>query len=296
MVILFIRRDGHLAWHEVFHHEQIQIGRADSNDLVLDHFRIDGNHATLLVRHDAFAIDGRRTSNPRVPLVIQDGSVVIEPFVLGLERYTDPYEIDMLLAIGGGDDATRLVYADWLEEREQVARAELLRAQVAILQDAHDTAEFAAIGERLYALRMRVPPGWQAHVARPAIDLGDAKLAFRIGFGPTARRIAGEPYAVIEIWIGDVRITAAGDTVSVPPVIRALERDLERAAHLTEVGERWLSWGSAGHAFTTWMALDGDHAVLTFAAPDGRDTVVTRLPLRELVDRLSRLLAILAGS
>ncbi len=297
MVILFIRRDGFLGHHEVFHHEQIQIGRAASNDLILDHFLIDGHHATLIADDGWFAVESQRTV-PRherrrghAPLLAIEGKVLrLQPFVLELEHYTDATEVALLCQVETGDDEMRRVYADWLEEHAQLARAQLLRAQLALLEQPACSPDFDALTERIYALAARVPAGWRSCVARPAIAIGDATLEFGLGVAHNARRITGEPYATLQLTVAGERLAAT--ELFVPSLVTELLRALDQLARLPELPTPLLASGAPADV-TVLAHRDADQAVITVRR-DGRSTL-TRLPMLELRERIARLIEIVAG-
>lgn len=324
MVIVVVRHEAHRDRHEVFHHDSISIGTAADNDLVLhDTYRLDPHHARLFVEDGTFAveaiagenIDGRvksRRVRPPHLLMIEGGKLQLGNQTLVLEYYGDEAEIGMLAAVGRGDDATRLVYADWLEEHDHTARAELLRSQLALLGQPSDSKEFSRLTERMYALEARVPPGWASHVFRPAIDVGDAQVAFRVGPIRGARRL--DDYASLQIWVAGERLPH-DDVAFVPQLVRAIERALD-AERLEEFPAptldgvenhrrcmsfgldgirkyRWLDWGPTTDELTGLAFRDGDDAILTFQHRDSTDVVVARIPIHDLTDRLRRLLSIL---
>ena len=69
-------------------------------------------------------------------------------------------EPELLAAIERQDHAARLVYADWLEEQGDHARAEYVR-----LQDATDSLAH----QRIRQLNSELDAAWRVIVARPAI-------------------------------------------------------------------------------------------------------------------------------
>ena len=58
------------------------------------------------------------------------------------------------------DDTPRLVYADWLEERGDAARAEFIRVQVALARLGEDDPQREALEQRERALRSAHEAGW----------------------------------------------------------------------------------------------------------------------------------------
>lgn len=68
-----------------------------------------------------------------------------------------------------GDDSSRLVYADWLEERGDV-RAEYLRLDVQITSDDDSTADTPDSITRIEELTETIDPDWLAVVSRSPIE------------------------------------------------------------------------------------------------------------------------------
>jgi uncharacterized protein (TIGR02996 family) len=138
------------AWRKAFAVHDVTFGTDDDNDLVLagthvaaKHGRIvhkDGHYILVDFKTEASFVNGREVTAPQVIReadVILLGSVRIEVVTLGYEEIgaqalvaRDPLEHELLEAIGHGDEASRLVYADWLEANGDPARAELLRIQM----------------------------------------------------------------------------------------------------------------------------------------------------------------------
>jgi uncharacterized protein (TIGR02996 family) len=83
--------------------------------------------------------------------------------------------LDALLA-NPGDDALRLVYADWLEEHGQHRRAEFVRLQCTL---ATATEEEAATMEELgRSLAPASDAWWRAVTGRPPIEKCEVRFAF----------------------------------------------------------------------------------------------------------------------
>jgi len=98
-----------------------------------------------------------------------DGDAVAhEPPVLD-PGALDPVERQFLAAIASGDDACRAVYADWIEERGDLARAEFLRAQATIVRRDAGAGARAASSRRLEALAVDIDLAWRLAVRRPGI-------------------------------------------------------------------------------------------------------------------------------
>jgi uncharacterized protein (TIGR02996 family) len=62
------------------------------------------------------------------------------------------------------DDAVRLVYADWLEERGD-RRGEFLRVEAELTKTPEGSTKYAQLEDRLPALRRDIDPGWMASIA-----------------------------------------------------------------------------------------------------------------------------------
>jgi uncharacterized protein (TIGR02996 family) len=71
------------------------------------------------------------------------------------------------------DDAVRLIYADWLEERAgpaDAARAELIRVQVELALGPRDEAHLRRLEARGRELLTRHAPAWMGPLGRPGLD------------------------------------------------------------------------------------------------------------------------------
>lgn len=97
-------------------------------------------------------------------------------------QMTDDTEATLLAAIARHDDASRLVYADWLEGRGDATRAEFLRLQQALVggvpADDAGKALFQKRTERLRRLAEQIDPAWRVRVARPVVENCDAHFDF----------------------------------------------------------------------------------------------------------------------
>ncbi len=101
------------------------------------------------------------------------------------ESPSDPTELALIKAIANGDDASYQVYADWLEQRGDLARAEFLRAQdlVAASDGVAPPARTAAArserrraeqqreaaAQKLEALAEDIDLAWRLTVRRPDV-------------------------------------------------------------------------------------------------------------------------------
>jgi uncharacterized protein (TIGR02996 family) len=91
-----------------------------------------------------------------------------------LARKPDANEEKLLLDIAAGDDASRMVYADWLEENGDLRRAEFLRTQElmrSLQSDDPDTRmTFVEQSRRLRQLATLVDLEWRMRVARAPVE------------------------------------------------------------------------------------------------------------------------------
>lgn len=71
-----------------------------------------------------------------------------------------------------GDDAARLVYADWLEERGD-PRADYLRAEVALATSEMTDPRHGELLFRLIATARQLAPEWLAAVSRTPLEDGE---------------------------------------------------------------------------------------------------------------------------
>ena len=95
---------------------------------------------------------------------------------------TDNTEAELLASIARRDEASRLVYADWLEGRGETARAEFLRLQQVLVGpipvDDAGKALWKRRSDRLRVLAESIDPAWRVQVARPAVENCDAHFDF----------------------------------------------------------------------------------------------------------------------
>lgn len=99
---------------------------------------------------------------------IASEDVTNEPPVLDAAAL-EPVERQFLSAIASGDDACRVVYADWLEERGDLARAGFLRAQAILARPGARVSARAAASHQLEQLAPDLEIAWRLAVRRPGI-------------------------------------------------------------------------------------------------------------------------------
>jgi uncharacterized protein (TIGR02996 family) len=310
MVIVVAHHDAGWKDHVVIERETFTIGRYvrgefHGYDLFLDAPELEAGPMTLAVQEVR-------------------GALRLGDTTLEVERYDDPAEAALLAASVRDDDASRLVYADWLEQRGQPARAELLRAQIEILRWPWREPAFVAWSARLRELESAVPYGWRKYLERPVIELGDrARFAFRIGLADQQYR----EQRVVQIWAAGIELTCDDDKVYVPAYSYAMSSASTKIAYrpalpypeldpaenhrwihvldgdLAHQRERhgWLHCGPTTDNITSYLFGDGDDAIFTFAfwrsehpRPHELGQVfVVRLPARVLEGQIRELLEVL---
>jgi uncharacterized protein (TIGR02996 family) len=207
LVILYHRPNERSRRH-VTEQDDIVIGRSLTSDFVLSDISVSRRHCRLAVSAGGFVIQDLGSTNGTTangaevhgPVEVRPGAALaIGAFKLTLgapEQPRSPVEDGLLQAIGRGDDASRLVYADWLEEHGDAVRAEFLRVQQAIIEEPMGTpaerAAFLARSRRLSSLAERIEVTWRKRVARPAVE--GCQISFEIpckmdwgALTPTAR-------------------------------------------------------------------------------------------------------------
>ncbi|HSR95590.1 MAG TPA: FHA domain-containing protein [Kofleriaceae bacterium] len=173
---------------------QIAVGRAPGNDLVLSDLTVSARHCLVTVQEGVWVVDdlnsergtrinGKRIAQPEV--FGEHDRLYIGAFVLQLEEVDGrlgSIEAGLLDGIARGDDDSRTIYADWLEERGELVRAEFLRVQQAIIDAPIDTptqkAAFVSATERLRDLAASIDVDWRMRVARPVVE--GCRVAFEI--------------------------------------------------------------------------------------------------------------------
>jgi uncharacterized protein (TIGR02996 family) len=158
------------------------IGSDSNNDLVLRDGHVEAFACVMTRTAEIWSIepfqgrlDGREITDPaklRCGAHIELGDYTIVAFVRTARESIEQLLIDAIIA---GDAASRLVYADWLEERSETARAELLRLQELLADiDATDSdrrTQFQGAVRRLGELASDIDPEWRLLVGRPRVEL-----------------------------------------------------------------------------------------------------------------------------
>jgi uncharacterized protein (TIGR02996 family) len=193
LAIHYCRQDDRTRRHTA-EHTQIAVGRDAGNDLVLAdptvsdrHCRIT-DHAGDWIVEDLGSERGTLVNGARIraPVLVGEGDrIFVGVFVLEIEELDGrigPVEEGLLEGIARGDDNSRTVYADWLEERGEVVRAEFVRLQQSIIDAPMETpaqkAAFLTTSKRLRELAASIDVEWRMRVARPAVE--GCRVAFEI--------------------------------------------------------------------------------------------------------------------
>jgi uncharacterized protein (TIGR02996 family) len=166
---------------------EITLGCRPDNDVVLLASGVARQHARVVTREDKFIVvdlataTGTRVSGEmlRAPVVVKPGErIEIDPYTIVIEAIevppvaarfeaADATEAALVDAVARGDAGAVTVYADWLEERGEVARAEFLRVQNDLVAA---TGHIAAHEQRLLELCLEIDVRWRACVARRAVE------------------------------------------------------------------------------------------------------------------------------
>jgi len=201
----------------VFAEPEVTIGRVQGNHVVLPNRNVSRRHARIVVRDNRAVLTDLKSTNGTylngrkctAPMMVKEADkVYIGDFVLGLEyarsapRAMPPFlprdrrEAELLRAIGDRDEASREIYADWLEEHGHAHEAELVRVQQLLVAMQPEAVGFRERTQRLSELGELVDARWRLRVARPAIENCDnldvPRFSFKCpkewgGLEPTAK-------------------------------------------------------------------------------------------------------------
>jgi uncharacterized protein (TIGR02996 family) len=179
--------------------ERVTIGSDASNDLVLRDGGVAPYHGALVRVRDRWFLsfpapdpggaeraqpleDGARLQVGAYTLVLALAAAeepAPRPRAEGtpaqpLPQARDPVEQRLLDALLAGDEASRLVYADWLEGRGDALRAEFLRLQRSLAgvdpTDPDERGRLKADLGRLRQLAPQIDLDWRRLVGRPAVE------------------------------------------------------------------------------------------------------------------------------
>jgi uncharacterized protein (TIGR02996 family) len=168
---------------------EVTIGRASENQIVLPRGNVSKRHARIVLKDGRIIIvdlkstngtfvNGRKITSPLV--VREDDKIYVCDFVLQFrvddvfEDYdtaeVDATELRLLAAIAHRDEASRSVYADWLEEHGHPDRAEFLRLTEELIGIEPEAPEFRERSHRMRVLARGIDVRWRQKVARPLVE------------------------------------------------------------------------------------------------------------------------------
>lgn len=189
MLRVVVSERGRAPREHVVEGAEVSIGRARDNAITLAKGNISKRHARVVYRDGRLIIvdlkstngtyvNGRKLTAPHV--FTERDKVYIGDFVLAFEIEddferaptveVDPTELRLLAAIAQRDEASRLVYADWLEEHGDATRAEFLRVQQELLALDPEDPRWRVASDRMRELAHAIDVHWRYKVARPAIE------------------------------------------------------------------------------------------------------------------------------
>ena len=164
----------------IFDQAVVEIGRSTLNDLVLPSPEVSRHHARIMVDEGfvitdlgsshGTSVDGVRVESREL---VAGSRVQIGPFRMTLEPSVAPDadERRLLAAITEKNDASsRLVYADFLEERGEGLRADFLRTQETIVDADPASTVWKFHTRRLRELAASIEMKWRHAVARPTVE------------------------------------------------------------------------------------------------------------------------------
>lgn len=186
MFALRVTSSGQAPQTLVFASAEISIGRDPRSDLVLPASIVTPRHARIVIRDHRYIIVDLRSDNGTYvnarrivqPLVVRPGDeILIGRDALAIvdveaewtdvdDDAADADELGLLRVIAAGDEGSRVVYADWLEQRDD-ARAELVRHEQ--LSPPRITSA-TTIPLRVLSLALATTIRWRARVTRPRIE------------------------------------------------------------------------------------------------------------------------------
>jgi uncharacterized protein (TIGR02996 family) len=201
VLAIVVSRAEEPRWRKTFATTDVIVGHLPDNQLVLDRDSVDARHARIAVRDrrvtvaDLQSASGTFVGGERLgkALTVDPGDLIavgaytlsaflVDPEPVAAYRIRGPIERELLDALAAGDEASRLVYADWLEGAGDAARAELLRLQHALDAMAPGAPGFERATDRLREVAAGIDPAWRARVAKrpiegcPAFDFSCPKL------------------------------------------------------------------------------------------------------------------------
>jgi len=261
--------------------QTISIGTARSNELKLSGPDIDALHACFMTYGSSTMI---RVISHRFPTFLGDWrvpegidvnertTVTIGAYRMNISRVTfakvadqapyaatAPREQALLQAAATGDAHSRVVYADWLEEQGDLARADFLRVQDQLVGLRTDDVRFGGLTARLSALAAQIAPSWRIQIATPSVERCGAAFDFRCpmtwsALQPTARDgvrhcngCQRDVYYALSV--GEARAFASsGHCVALDAASARWPRDLAEPFGLRTCSRCWADIGSGYRA------------------------------------------------
>ena len=183
MLAIYLYREGERTQRITSDADEVVLG--SSGDIALAGPKVSGRHCKLvlrpagcfLVQEDGKVLVNGKPLEKATPLYATDKVFVGDyTFMIELlDRAPHPHEDKLLAEIAAGDDASRMVYADWLEENGDIRRAEFLRCQEELAARPQPPIELT---RRLRQLATLVDLEWRMKVARVAVEGCRAELRF----------------------------------------------------------------------------------------------------------------------
>jgi uncharacterized protein (TIGR02996 family) len=176
-----------------FDSDEVTLGRTPENQVVLLGPNVSERHARLMCRGSAVVlcdaggpygtfVNGARIARPTI--LGPTDTIAIGHFRLALVAARPPLdavEARFLAALEAHprEPAARLVYADWLEERGERHKAELLRLQRQMAAAPANSAELVAVAARLKEVLPHTDAAWRALIAEVPIENCRVRLTVR---------------------------------------------------------------------------------------------------------------------
>lgn len=179
MLTIYLYREGDRTVRILTEREEVWMGTDADADIPLEGKDITARHCRLVVQaagillvREAGTVKVNGKELARSTSLYPTDKVFVGPYsfmIEALDRAPDATEEQLLADIAAGDDASRHVYADWLETNGDLRRAEFLRTQEA-MQASDDRARFGALVHRLRQLALLIDIDWRMRVARAPIE------------------------------------------------------------------------------------------------------------------------------
>lgn len=184
MLAIYLYREGTRTQRITSDKDEISLGTCPDADVRLEGADIAARHCKLVIQPAGCLLvceAGTTRVNGKLlerstPLYATDKVFVggYSFMIETLARAPDATEEQLLADIAAGDDASRMVYADWLETHGDLRRAEFLRCQEALRElageDPATRPAFVEHSRRLRQLATVVELEWRMKVARAPVE------------------------------------------------------------------------------------------------------------------------------